>query len=72
MFNAGDLAMVPVPFSDLSATKRRPVLILASPGAQDDFVAGPITSRSGRRPGNGRARAGAGSRARVPATGEME
>jgi len=47
MFDAGDLVLIPVPFSDLSSTKRRPVLLLTGPDAQGDFVACPITSRGG-------------------------
>jgi len=47
MFDAGDLVVIPVPFSDLSSTKRRPVPLLTGPDAQGDFVACPITSRAG-------------------------
>jgi len=47
MFDPGDLVLIPVPFSDLSSTKRRPVIVLTSPDSQGDFVACPITSRSG-------------------------
>jgi mRNA interferase MazF len=41
----GDLLLVPFPFSNLSATKRRPVLALTAPDSYGDFVALPITSR---------------------------
>jgi mRNA interferase MazF len=47
MFEAGDLVLLPFPFSDLTSTKRRPVLLLTAPDAQGDFVACPITSRAG-------------------------
>ena len=47
MFEAGDLVLLPFPFSDLTSTKRRPVLILTAPDAQGDFVACPVTSRAG-------------------------
>jgi mRNA interferase MazF len=47
MFEAGELVMLPFPFSDLSSTKRRPVLVLTVPDKQDDFVACPVTSRAG-------------------------
>lgn len=32
MFEAGELVMLPFPFSDLSSAKRRPVLALTAPG----------------------------------------
>ena len=41
----GDLLLVPYPFSDLSATKRRPVLVLTTPDRYGDFIALPVTSR---------------------------
>jgi mRNA interferase MazF len=41
----GDLLLVPFPFSDLSATKRRPVLALTSSDPYGDFIALPVTSR---------------------------
>ena len=42
----GDLLLVPFPFSDLSATKRRPVLALTAPDSYGDFIALPVTSRA--------------------------
>ena len=47
MFEAGDLVLLPFPFSDLTSTKRRPVLMLTAPDAQGDFVGCPVTSRAG-------------------------
>jgi mRNA interferase MazF len=41
----GDLLLIPFPFSDLSATKRRPVLALTTPDSYGDFIALPVTSR---------------------------
>jgi mRNA interferase MazF len=41
----GDLLLVPFPFSDLSAAKRRPVLALTSADRYGDFIALPVTSR---------------------------
>ena len=45
MFERGDLLLVPFPFSDLSATKRRPVFALTSADKYGDFIALPVTSR---------------------------
>jgi mRNA interferase MazF len=41
----GDVALVPFPFSDLSATKRRPVLVLTDADGYGDFLAVGVTSR---------------------------
>ena len=46
-FVAGDLVVVPFPFSDLSQTKRRPALVLASLTG-DDLILCQITSKSVR------------------------
>lgn len=45
MFRRGDLLLVPFPFTDLSAAKRRPVLALATADGYGDFIALPVTSR---------------------------
>lgn len=50
-FERGDIVLVPFPFTDLSASKRRPVLALTRPDGYGDFLAMPITSRP--RPENG-------------------
>lgn len=48
-FVKGDVVILPFPFSDLSATKRRPALIIVSlPG--DDIILCQITSKN--RPAN--------------------
>jgi len=47
VFEAGDLVLIPVPFSDLSSAKRHPVLLLTAPDTQGDFIACPVTSRPG-------------------------
>jgi len=47
MFEAGVLVLLPSPFSDLSSSKRRPVLLLTAPDPQGDFMACPVTSRAG-------------------------
>jgi mRNA interferase MazF len=41
----GDLLLVPFPFTDLSAAKRRPVLALTTADSLGDFIAVPVTSR---------------------------
>lgn len=41
----GDVALVPFPFSDLSATKRRPILVVTDADAYGDFLAVGVTSR---------------------------
>jgi mRNA-degrading endonuclease toxin of MazEF toxin-antitoxin module len=41
----GDLLLVPFPFTDLSASKRRPVLALTASDRFGDFIALPVTSR---------------------------
>ena len=42
---AGTIALVPFPFSDLSATKRRPVLLLTGANDRGDFIAMALTSK---------------------------
>jgi mRNA interferase MazF len=44
-FERGGLLLVPFPFADLSAVKRRPVLALTGPDGYGDFIALPVTSR---------------------------
>jgi mRNA interferase MazF len=45
MFERGDIVLVPYPFTDLSASKRRPVLALTAPDGYGDFIGLPVTSR---------------------------
>jgi PemK-like protein. len=39
-----DLVFIPFPYSDLTATKKRPVLVLISPDRHGDFIALAVTS----------------------------
>ena len=41
-----DIVLLPFPFTALSASKRRPVLILKESNAQGDFLAVQITSQT--------------------------
>lgn len=43
----GTIAVIPFPFSDLTATKRRPVLLLTAPDTYGDFIAMAVTSQAG-------------------------
>lgn len=38
MFEAGALVLLPFPYSDVSASKRRPVLALTRPDEYGDFI----------------------------------
>lgn len=44
-FEPGTVVLIPFPYSDLSAVKKRPVLVLTQPDAQGDFVAMPLTTK---------------------------
>ncbi|MBF0446133.1 MAG: type II toxin-antitoxin system PemK/MazF family toxin [Magnetococcales bacterium] len=43
-FLPGDLILVSFPYSDLSTTKRRPVLVLTAPDGRSDFICLAVTS----------------------------
>jgi mRNA interferase MazF len=45
MPDRGDLLLVPFPFTDLTASKRRPILVLTAIDSFGDFIALPVTSR---------------------------
>jgi len=54
VFDCGDLLLIPVPFSDLSATKQRPVVVITPKAYMEasggDFVAVGVTSNPLARP----------------------
>jgi mRNA interferase MazF len=47
MYLPSEIVLLPFPFTDLSAHKKRPVLILKKSNFQGDFLALQITSQSG-------------------------
>jgi mRNA interferase MazF len=47
-FIKGDVVVLPFPFSDLSANKKRPALVIAAPQTYDDLILCMITSRSAK------------------------
>lgn len=44
---SGDVVLLPFPFTDLSATKHRPALLITNPDRDGDFIAAAITSQGG-------------------------
>ena len=48
-----EIVLLPFPFTDLSASKRRPVLVLKEGNAQGDFLAAQITSQTQHLPAVG-------------------
>ncbi len=54
MFDCGDILIVPVPFSDLSTTKQRPVIVVSPQSymveTNGDFIAVAVTSNPLERP----------------------
>nr|VFJ45276.1 MAG: mRNA interferase MazF [Candidatus Kentron sp. DK] len=49
MYQPSDVVLLPFPFSDLTAHKKRPVLVLQAVNLQGDFLAVQITSQPGYR-----------------------
>ena len=53
MYNQGDILLVPVPFTDLSTQKKRPVLVMSKQGYNyiaDDLIVIAITSLPDAKP----------------------
>ena len=53
MYNQGDILLVPIPFTDLSSQKRRPVFVLSKKEYNvitDDLIVAAITSNLRDRP----------------------
>ena len=51
MYNRGDIVLIPVPFSDLSSSKKRPVLIISNDNynsSGSDIIVVAITSNLGQ------------------------
>jgi len=44
MCESGDVVLIPFPYSDMSAAKRRPVLVLTKPDRHGDFICLAVTS----------------------------
>ncbi len=44
MYQPGDLVLLPFPFAEMDAVKKRPVLILTAPDERGDFIGLAITS----------------------------
>src|SRR5574337_1488345 len=43
----GDIVLLPFPFTNLSGSKKRPVLVIAEADTGGDFIAVPVTSQPG-------------------------
>lgn len=44
-FERGDIVFIPFPFSDLSKSKNRPVLVITTPDVYGDFIGMAMTSQ---------------------------
>ena len=44
MYKPGDLVGIPFPYSDMTTTKRRPVLVVTAPDRHGDFMGLAVTS----------------------------
>ena len=45
MFEPGTVVLIPFPYSDLSATKKRPILMLTQTDRLGDFIGMPLASK---------------------------
>jgi mRNA interferase MazF len=55
MYKQGDIVLIPIPFTGLSSSKKRPVLILSSDSynaSADDLIVAAITSNIDNKPYN--------------------
>lgn len=50
MLQPSDVVLLPFPFTDLTSSKKRPVLIVSPVNVQGDFVCLQITSKQGYNP----------------------
>jgi len=53
MYKQGDIVLIPIPFTDLSSTKKRPVLVLSPDhynNNTDDLIVAAITSNIDEKP----------------------
>ena len=49
MLHPGEIVLIPFPYTNHSATKRRPVLVLRPPDPFGDFLAVAVTSQAGHQ-----------------------
>jgi len=45
MLQVGEIILIPFPFTDLTAQKKRPILVISEVDANNDFIALAITSK---------------------------
>jgi mRNA interferase MazF len=68
-FAFGDVVLVPFPFTDQTASKRRPAVVISrdpAPGARPDVILMAVTSRTSPQPAEDEVRLRAGGSAGLP------